>query len=228
MQKKKILLPPSSSSSQKKKHAKSQYARKYKPREDVRAKHTFFFFFCARASLCKYNKVGTDETRRCSGVPHGTKCSLLAHFVWRLRKERCQCPRRRTVCVCVFSDESQKNATASLASGNVREHAGARAGGSRQRENAVPRPLVCHVLNVDHRAFAKTRADLFRSLLCFFLNESICPHIVGSKKKKLTTRTQLNFAKLFIRRLWPKRVMPDRKLQPLNNNTVFFAHVFSV
>ena len=58
---------------------KSKYARKYKPRRDVQAKHSNVVF-CDRACLCRYNKVGMTRQRRCSGVPKGAERSFLTHF----------------------------------------------------------------------------------------------------------------------------------------------------
>ena len=49
-------------------------------------------------------------------------------------------------------------------------------------------PLACHVLNVDHRAFAKHAPNVFRSLRCF-LDKSTCSDIdvVLVSKKMLAT-----------------------------------------
>ena len=76
------------------------------------------------------------ETRRRSGVPHGSECSLLTHL---------GVPEKRLIPmpallnrVCSVTT-GKKKARASLASGNVREHAAVWAGSGWQRESAVPR-----------------------------------------------------------------------------------------
>ena len=88
-----------------------------------------------------------DDVRR------STWCRVLALDTCRGVPKRGSIPMPGSQnCVCPMMT-SKKSATASLASGNVREHAAVPVGGCRQRENAVPRHWHAQVLQVDYRAF---------------------------------------------------------------------------
>ena len=106
---------------------------------------------------------------------------MLDPVAWKRRERTYSNAQVREWRVCPVMT-SKKNTTASRASGNVREHAAARVGSGRLRENAVPR----HVLNVDYRAFAKHVPNVFRSLWCF-LDEFRLSTLRCGLDKMLTT-----------------------------------------
>ena len=109
-------------------HKQTKNDRKYKLWEVV--------FFLGAGQFLQIRLGRNKKTRRSSGVPKGAECSLLT-LSWRAR-EMYSNERDAELCLCSVTTGTWV-ATASLASGNVREHAAAREGGGRPRENAVPR-----------------------------------------------------------------------------------------
>ena len=105
--------------------------------------------FCARASLCKYN---WDKTM--FGRSNWCRVLALDSFCWRANEKVDFTARHAELCVCSVST-SKRKVTALFASDNVREHAAARVGSGRLRENTVPRHRQATRLFVEKRAFAK-------------------------------------------------------------------------
>ena len=114
---------------------KEKFTKKQKTTENTKCGRLFFFL---RAGQFLQIRLGRNyETRRSSSVPKGAECSLLT-LSWRAREMFDSNERDAELCLCSVTT-SKWVATASLACGNVREHAAAREGGGRPRENAVPR-----------------------------------------------------------------------------------------
>ena len=127
-------------------------------------------FSSLRARLSVQIRKGLNyETGRCSGVRNGTESSLLTHFRGVPEKGKVPITESR-ICLCPVMT-SKKNATVSLASGNVRKHEAVRVGSCFLRENAVRRQAAYLIVS---------------TVLCYpsavFPREKHLPtHDVGSK-----------------------------------------------
>ena len=140
-------------------------------------------FFFARALFVQIQQGRNYETRRCSGGPRGAECSQWAHFRGVPEKGKIPLPSDAELC---------GKATASLASGTVREHAAVWVGSGRLRENEVPRhwqgtcPILITVLSQN------MSLNVFRSLRCF-LDSSTCPHTSTWARKNAHHASSLIF-----------------------------------